>query len=197
VRTAAAHASCRANIASATASSSAPILAKRATSTAAAQTRIATKPEQILDREVAAGQTCHCCAEPRQRSSRIGQFLAEGRGQERLAAEGEDEQGGHATEADQAKRADQDRTRIDSHPGSSRDFRHQVQAESHRDPDDRLGRHRRDRVGAGRVARRLVLDHDDVHLLEGEEERETHNGNARLNEQTAKPAQARVHRPLR
>ena len=69
--------------------------------------------------------------------------------------------------------------------GSPRSLRQQVHAEPDRHPDDGLGGHRRDRVGARVVARRLVLDHDHVHLLKREQERQTDDGDPGAGQQVA------------
>ena len=153
----AAHTSWSPRSASATRSRSAPIQASRATSAAAATASVQMNAarcsaEQVLDRQVRAGEQRHRQPQQRQGAGRLREVVAEHDAQQRLAGERVDQHHRYAEHADQGQRARAGRAGVHARAGAARGLGQQVEPEADGDPDDRLGRDGRDRVRAGGIA---------------------------------------------
>ena len=92
------------------------------------------------------------------------------------ARNGVDQDHRHGGRGDQRQRPQQDRAGVLASAHAPRGLGQQVHAEAHGHPDDRLGRHRGDGVGARGVAVGLVLHHDHVQFLEREQQHQPDHG---------------------
>jgi hypothetical protein len=123
VTTTAAHTSWSANSASATRSRFAPIDASSTTSATAATASAQMKPrameaEQVLDRQVGAGEQRHGEAEQRQRARGLREVVAEHDPQERLAGHRVHEHHRHRERGDQRDRAREHPARVHAARGA-------------------------------------------------------------------------------
>ena len=148
----------------------------------------AAQGQQVLHAQVRAGQQRHRAPQPRQRVGGPGQVLAEHGAQQGLALQRVDGDHRQPDGHDQRQRAGPARAARRRRPASAaRASGSRYMPRPDRDPDDPLRGHGRDRVRAGGVAGGLVLDHDHVHLLEQEQQRQADHGQPRAGQQVAQP----------
>ena len=122
--------------------------------------------QQVLDRQVGAGERRERQPEHEQRPRRLRLVGAERPLDQDVGGERVDQQHRCRADGDDHQRAGEDRPRVLPLGAQARNLRDEVEAGSHRDPDQHLGGDRDRAVGTRDRGREAVLGADDVDVLQ-------------------------------